>query len=648
MSLEHIEGNRTASQTYQTSGNYGASSAGGATHAQTTSQNSSQTLMELKPGEMFTGEIQSVKGEQVTIALESGQMVQARLAEAVPFSEGQKVTFLVKSNSNGQIAIKPVADQGVIDNTVLKALQGAGLAIHAKNINLVGQLLENQMPIDKKTIQLFLRQMAAFPTAEASDLVQMAKLNIPVTEENLSQFQNYQSNNQSIVNDMKQIINTLPELVNSVVATGDGGSSLAFQKELLSILLWDTGNTAGEGTMTEKGVLLPGTQAGSNIVENNVSDTNPVQTAFAQQGESVLKETQVPESFVTERQSQSGTVNANQTADSNVGNVLQESNLQSSSKVVDTASQNVYSNEVIKTDMQGNMLQTDKSLQPQDKSMLDAQNNQPQQRSALSEFLTPVEREVLTNTLKGADIPEAVAKQIQDGTMTAKEALQWIQQNINESVSKELLQSEPYQKLLKEHLENQWFLKPEDVGTKNTVSDIYKQLSGQMERLTQLAQSMNQSSSGGLGQHSSNLKQNLEFMNQINQLMNYVQIPLKLNGQQMHSDLYVFANKNSRNMEKDSFSALLHLDMDELGAMDIHVELKRKNVDVHFYLSEAMIVDFILAHAEKLEERLTTAGYITNIQAEQSEKTNNVIDHIMEEKNLTPASMQKYTFNVRV
>lgn len=648
MSLEHIEGNRTASQTYQTSGNYGASSAGGATHAQTTSQNSSQTLMELKPGEMFTGEIQSVKGEQVTIALESGQMVQARLAEAVPFSEGQKVTFLVKSNSNGQIAIKPVADQGVIDNTVLKALQGAGLAIHAKNINLVGQLLENQMPIDKKTIQLFLRQMAAFPTAEASDLVQMAKLNIPVTEENLSQFQNYQSNNQSIVNDMKQIINTLPELVNSVVATGDGASSLAFQKELLSILLWDTGNTAGEGTMTEKGVLLPGTQAGSNIVENNVSDTNPVQTAFAQQGESVLKETQVPESFVTERQSQSGTVNANQTSDSNVGNVLQESNLQSSSKVVDTASQNVYSNEVIKTDMQGNMLQTDKPLQPQDKSMLDAQNNQLQQRSALSEFLTPVEREVLANTLKGADIPEAVAKQMQDGTMTEKEALQWIQQNINESVSKELLQSEPYQKLLKEHLENQWFLKPEDVGTKNTVSDIYKQLSGQMERLTQLAQSMNQSSSGGLGQHSSNLKQNLEFMNQINQLMNYVQIPLKLNGQQMYSDLYVFANKNSRNMEKDSFSALLHLDMDELGAMDIHVELKRKNVDVHFYLSEAMIVDFILAHAEKLEERLTTAGYITNIQAEQSEKTNNVIDHIMEEKNLTPASMQKYTFNVRV
>ena len=82
--------------------------------------------------------------------------------------------------------------------------------------------------------------------------------------------------------------------------------------------------------------------------------------------------------------------------------------------------------------------------------------------------------------------------------------------------------------------------------------------------------------------------------------------------------------------------------------MDIHVELKRKNVDVHFYLSNEMVVDFILAHAEKLEERLISAGYNTNIQAEQSEKTKNVIEHIMEEKNLAPSSMQKYTFNVRV
>ena len=625
MSLEHIEGNRTASSAYQTSGNYGAASTGGVAHSQTAPQNSSQTLMELKPGELFTGEIQSVKGDQVSIALESGDMVHARLAESVPFTEGQKVTFLVKSNSNGQIAIKPVPEQGVIDNTVLKVLQGAGLTVNEKNITLVGQLLENQMPVDKKTIQLYLRQMASFPTAEASDLIQMAKLNIPVTEETLSQFQNYQSNNQSIANDMKQMLNSLPELANAVASTGDGATSLAFQKELLSILLWDTGAGSGEAA-SENGMTLAGS-ASSNGAEGNTLTGNSVPAEAAQQG------VQAP---VMEG------MNGGQPAESINGTMAQENN------AAGTINQNEIGNKAETIELQKNPVQTEGQSVVADKSVADAASNQPQQRSALSEMLSPSERESLVQTLQGADIPEAMAKEIADGTMTSKEALQWIQQNMNESVSKELLKNEPYQKLLKGHLENQWFLKPEDVGQKNAVTDIYKQLQGQMERLTQLAQSMNQSSGGGFEQNSSNLKQNLDFMNQINQLMNYVQIPLQLNGQQMHSDLYVFANKNSRNAEKDSFSALLHLDMDALGPMDIHVELKQKNAKIHFYLSDERVVDFILAHADKLEERLTTAGYHTNIQAEQSEKSKNVIEHIMEEKNLTPSSMQKYTFNVRV
>lgn len=648
MSLEHIEGNRTASQTYQTSGNYGAASAGGVANSQTAPQNSSQTLMELKPGELFTGEIQSVKGDQVSIALESGDIVHARLAESVPFKEGQKVTFLVKSNTNGQIAIKPTPNQGVIDNTILKALQGAGLTVNEKNINLVGQLLENQMPIDKKTIQLYLRQMAAFPTAEASDLVQMAKLNIPVTEESLSQFQNYQNNNQSIANDMKQMISSLPELMNAATSNGDGAVSLAFQKELLSILLWDAGNGSGEA-VNENGMKLAGNTGSQS---GNVAESNMF-TASQITAENVLQGAKNAEFLVTEGQNGiisgsqpaediNGAMNSSQPAESVNGTMVQEN------KVADSQNPNGIANEAGKTNIQNNSLQAEEPSTVQNKSGVDAAGSQPQQRSALSELLSPTERQTLVQTLKGADIPETVAKQITDGTMTSKEALQWIQQNMNESVSKELLQSEPYGKLLKGHLENQWFLKPEDVGQKNAVSDMYKQLSGQMEHLTQLAQSMNQSGGGGFEQNSSNLRQNLDFMNQINQLMNYVQIPLQLNGQQMNSDLYVFANKNSRNVDKDSFSALLHLDMDALGSMDIHVELKRKNVDVHFYLSNEMVVDFILAHAEKLEERLISAGYNTNIQAEQSEKTKNVIEHIMEEKNLAPSSMQKYTFNVRV
>lgn len=665
MSLEHIGGNRTASSAYQTSGSYGAASTAGAGQSQTTSKNWS----DLQPGELFTGEIQSVKGDQVTIKLESGETMQARLTESIPFKEGETVTFYVKSNSSGQIAIKPVSDKSMVDNTILKVLQGNGLTVNAKNMNLVGVLLENQMSVDKRTIQTFLRQMAIYPMAEAEDLVRMAKLNIPINEDNIIQFQNYQNQNQSIVGDMKQIIDSFSELSNAIASTGDGNKSLIFQKELLSIILMDKG-MASNGT-AESGATIPlnnGIQSGGNAVEGSilngtvameVSNTgHPVSAQMSRNNVAIPEGVNVPETTVVQGNNQSGNlqpetavVNGNLATEKvNVnGHPIPETTFQGEGQTIGLNSNTIES---VKTDLQGDIALAREHLATQDNSVAmntTSSNSQTKQVfPVLSEVLSPSERETLSLTLSKGDIPEATVKQLTDGTMTTKDILQWIHQNLNVSVSKELLQSEPYQKLLKSHLDSQWFLQPENVATKNAVSDMYKHLSGQMERLTQLAQSMGDSANSSLGQHSSNLKQNLDFMNQINQLMNYVQIPLQLNGKQMHSDLYVFANKKSKNAEKDCFRALLHLDMEELGSMDIHVELRQKSADIHFYLSNELIVDFILSHAEQLENRLTCSGYHTNIRAEKAEETKNVIEHIMEENDMSPSSLQKYTFNVRV
>lgn len=59
-------------------------------------------------------------------------------------------------------------------------------------------------------------------------------------------------------------------------------------------------------------------------------------------------------------------------------------------------------------------------------------------------------------------------------------------------------------------------------------------------------------------------------MNQANNFMNFVQIPLRMSGHEGHGDLYVY--KITEKIEdKDELKALLHLDMDNLGPMDVFV-----------------------------------------------------------------------------
>lgn len=101
----------------------------------------------------------------------------------------------------------------------------------------------------------------------------------------------------------------------------------------------------------------------------------------------------------------------------------------------------------------------------------------------------------------------------------------------------------------KKAVENQWYLEPQETGSKETVEKLYNRLQTQMNRLDEF---IKQAGSGteGLQKAVADVRGNIEFMNQINQIYNFVQLPLKMNGQNVNSELYVYTNKkNPRDMD---------------------------------------------------------------------------------------------------
>ena len=165
-----------------------------------------------------------------------------------------------------------------------------------------------------------------------------------------------------------------------------------------------------------------------------------------------------------------------------------------------------------------------------------------------------------------------------------------------------------FEKLWKREISQHWLLKPEQVAEKENISRLYEKLEGQMKQLDKiLEEHLPPQSQVAKTVH--NTAANLEFMQQLNQMHAYIQLPLKMMNQQANGELYVFTNKRSLQEQEGRITALLHLDMESLGKMDIHVALENHKVATQFYLEKEEYLDFLENHMDLLASRLKKRGY---------------------------------------
>ena len=173
---------------------------------------------------------------------------------------------------------------------------------------------------------------------------------------------------------------------------------------------------------------------------------------------------------------------------------------------------------------------------------------------------------------------------------------------------KELLNGPIMNKLLSAHLTKQWTLLPEQVSDKQKVYEIYERLTRQLEGLKQAVEaSAGRENDAFKSIHT--LQNNINFMNHINQMYNYIQIPLTLNGKFSQGELYVYSGKKNLAKTDGTVSALLHLDMEHLGPVDVYVAMQNQNVTTNFYLETDELLDFIHEHIYILDEHLAKRGY---------------------------------------
>lgn len=546
------------------------------------------SLRSLTKGNIFEGTVSSMKNGRVTLALSNGQQLSARMEGKVPLSIGQSMFFQVKSNDGTQIAIRPfVVDGNGVNYTLMTALNVAGLAVDADHLSMVNRMMQEQMPIDRNSLQQMARLVSANPDIDVQTMVQLKKLGIPITPENAAQFENYLDDKQAITDQMENFIDELPQ---------------ALQGEALPV---DQMRNMGEKILSVISEKLPDVpeQAASSVV----------------------------------------------TADA-AGEILSEANLMQQETIEDTAVPDTAGTEAGQTEGTTQMV-LDENGQPVETGgvpvkELPVANQTPHTLGAvLSE-----EQQNNLNALLGKVLGTDSTSYTKDSGVV--EVLKDLQQILKDPLPVEreslgrLFASNEFQSLVKDTMEQQWMLTPEDLKEPDKIGKLYEKMEGQLTRLTEAMKASGQENAK-VTQIAADVRSNIEFMNQVNQAYTYVQIPLKMSGQNASGQLYVYTNKKALAEGDKELTAFLHLDMDHLGSTDVSVKMLNHKVNTKFYLENDGAYELLMANIPILEEKLAKKGYQCSVTVENEAKHVNFVEDFLKKDQPSAGQLHRYSFDMR-
>lgn len=542
--------------------------------------------LHLSSGQVISGEITERNGEDVQIRLSTSDAVlHARMEQEMAASVGEQVTFEVKKGGDGLVMLRPLFQNMAQESTALSALSQAGIEAGEKSLQMVFSMMQEGMSVSREALQGMYKQVAFLEAGEIPAAVQMSRLQIPITNENLQQFMAYQNYEHQLSSAVMQIADEIPASVEQLFASGETGEGTALIGKLLQIF---------EGKMPEEANVL--TEAG----ELPAAVTEDI--SILPESE---KEVQVKESL-----------EGNQ-ADTAIDKGMVKETVKQAVDLPEGA-QPLEASSIEETE--GNIKEADRI---QLARLAESAGAQPETINRL-----------LSGEMDFQKLSELVRELAQQaGAPREQQAV------------KELFLSKAFQKIFRAQIGKQWTLTEPLQVEKQEVQRLYDRLNEQSRAITRaLSEAVRGETQ--LGRSVSNLRENLDFMNQLNQLYQYVQLPLKLGGQQANGELYVYTNKKNLAKKNGNVSAFLHLDMEHLGAVDVYVAMQQNKIQTNFRLADEKSLLLLEKNMDLLTSRLQEKGYDTTSSVTLLEEPKSAMEKILEtDRNISVIGRQ--SFDVR-
>lgn len=602
------------------------------------------TIGDLSAGSIFEGTINSVRGGKVTLALGNGQTITARLDGKMDLQQGSSMFFQVRANDGQTIAIRPYTELGNVSNPILlNALSAAQVPATDRTLVMVDTMMQEQMSIGRQSILDMAKLVGANPDANVQTIVQMTKLGLPVTEEMAAQFENYLSDRQALVGEMDLAAGHMMELLSDEALSPETAFSL--YEKMLDIFM-PGAEAADAGVTAVAGQKSSAAEAGAGAMAEAVEQENAATVAEAEAGAPTAAE--------------QGTAAASAVAEEAGAASTAETTGQGAAAEAETGvgvtAELTYGRTAETPGTVGELLSKEQ-IEHLGKML----RNIPALIGNEEIFAGGEQEEVFVDTLseEGPEVAKLMAQEeaaqeqpVLNEKLTAEQFLQKLGRALAQNGGfgfagmQKLFAGKEFQTIFRSVIEKQWLLQPEELKQEHKVSGLYERLEQQLSQMEEAVRATGSTQNTFL-QTASQIHGNLEFMNQMNQIYHYVQLPLKMSGQNANGELYVYANRKNLRDPDAELTAFLHLDMEQLGSTDVSVRMQNRSVRTNFYLEDDASYDLVEKHLEVLNKRLKSKGYQSSITVTHEKKDISFKENIVKKGKATVGSLHRYSFDVR-
>lgn len=554
----------------------------------------------LVPGTTIQGEIIAKNGNEVQIRIDKDTVLQARLEQDVNVEEGQNIRFQVKNNGT-TLTLSPLLTNTAQADNVYKALQMAGLPINESTVAMTDEMMKLGMSIDSRSLQNMFKDVVTHTDASATDVVFLHKMDMPLTESNLRQIQNYTELQHEVVKGMQDVTDALQGLINS----STGGADVAAGVDIA------TGADVAAGAAGVDADTLTQYQ---NLVKELISDTlmGMLPDGAGVAGVSGADLTgEVPAGGISGDALAAGITGADLTEEALADAPLSGNAVLIKGVLQDAAFSELLNNGLVTEEEAAGFLKEAAGLLTEKGITLSGNTTQEMMKALLD---------------------------ITAGNTQEAESLQ------------RLFSGKVWKNLLESTVKTQWSLTPETLPKEGEVGKVYEKIIKSLHTLNETLQQSGTANTA-LQESITNLSENIDFMNQLNQMYTYVQLPLKMQNGEKNGELYVFTNKRSLAEKDGEVSALLHLTMEHLGPLDVYVKMNQGKVSTEFTVEKEETLLFLEKNMSILTDRLQKRGYDISckmkVKDEAGEPENPVERLLTEKQNGAVSVHEQYAFDVR-
>lgn len=536
-----------------------------------------EALRNMSSGETFTGKIVDINGNTATISLGADARVTAELDTNANLNVGQSVVFEIGTDSENSVSLRALFTNLASENIANNALTQAGIPVNNTSLALISTLMEQGMGIDKETVTQAYRAIVANPEVATEEIVRMKQIGLELTSDNIAKFDAVTNFESKISDSINSLINQIP-LELSAKADTDLSASIKMASSFIDAAL----EGESEISVSLGDIALSSEGEGLGLASENASENS----------------SSLAEGMANDNEEAGN--NATLTKDT-VKNII--------SDLTDFGIISDEEGEVINENSGARELSEQITLANKD---FDALNS-------LTTSGNTYANEIIDKLSSGQQIDLEELLKTFDSILKDP--------NVPDESKRELIKSELFKGAITDKFSEKWLLEPSQIKDSESLNTHYNKV---LENTDKILDSMQNVFKGSetLTQSANAFKENVQFLQTLNDLTPYVQLPLLMNNRSNTGDLYVYANKKNLLENKENISAVLRLDMKNLGMVQVYVKLNSsKNLSTDFTLPDEDTLKFIEDHIDILNEKLEKLGFnVTNSFNTKSEAPRPLLD----------------------